>query len=56
MNKFLVWLGWVLTAVAVTAASIAILAAINYAIHTPEQHVGTANTLEHNPNMQLETK
>ena len=55
-NAFLVWLGWILTTLAITAASLAILAAINYAMHTPEQRIGTANTLEHNPNMQLETK
>ena len=32
-NAFLVWLGWILTALAITAASLAILAAINYAMN-----------------------
>ncbi len=49
MNKLLIWLGWILTTFAVLAASLAILASINYAMHqTPLPHS--------NNNMQLETK
>ena len=57
MNKFILTVsGQILVALAIIIASLAIIAASYYALHAPAQSVGTADTIEHNPNMQLETK